>query len=73
MEQHSDLAARDAAPNSGVQQGHSREMPEQNSFPHYLFETKPLPVDHLSGWLALLETGYEGDALADTEALYDEP
>lgn len=38
----------------------------------YLYPTKSVPASTLSNWLGLLDTGYEADALADTEALYDE-
>jgi hypothetical protein len=40
--------------------------------PAYLYPTVPLPADSLDRWLNLSPTGYDGDALADTEALYDE-
>ena len=38
----------------------------------YIYPTVPLPPSSLDGWLDLVPEGYEGDALADTEALYDE-
>lgn len=38
----------------------------------WLYPTVPVPADSLDNWMKLLSTGYEGDALADTEALYDE-
>lgn len=40
--------------------------------PYYRYQTVLLPASTLDGWLKLLSEGYEGDALADTEALYDE-
>ncbi len=45
--------------------------PEQEK-PPYLYPTIGVPASSLDGWLNLLREGYEGDALADTEALYDE-
>ncbi len=38
----------------------------------YLYPTVPVPASSLRAWVNLLPEGYEGDALADTEALYDE-
>jgi aspartate/methionine/tyrosine aminotransferase len=38
----------------------------------YLYPTVPVPASSLRRWVNLLAEGYEGDALADTEALYDE-
>ena len=38
----------------------------------YAYPTVPVPASSLDGWLDLAPEGYEGDALADTEALYDE-
>ncbi|MBU1661414.1 MAG: hypothetical protein KKD28_08065 [Chloroflexi bacterium] len=40
--------------------------------PPYLYPTVAVPTSSLNGWLNLLPEGYEGDALADSEALYDE-
>lgn len=40
--------------------------------PPYKYPTVPVPASSLAGWLNLVPEGYEGDALADTEALYDE-
>jgi len=40
--------------------------------PPYRYPTISLPASSLDAWLNLTETGYPGDALADTEALYDE-
>lgn len=45
------------------------ETPEE---PRFRYPTVPLPASSLDWWLDLLPEGYEGDALADTEALYDE-
>lgn len=36
------------------------------------YPTAGTPASSLDAWLDLLSEGYEGDALADTEALYDE-
>lgn len=38
----------------------------------YIYPTVPVPASSLDGWLDLVPKGYEGDALADTETLYDE-
>jgi hypothetical protein len=38
----------------------------------YLYPTVPVPASSLTWWVNLLPEGYDGDALADTEALYDE-
>jgi len=40
--------------------------------PSYRYPTVESPASSLSAWLNLLPEGCEGDALADTEALYDE-
>ena len=40
--------------------------------PPYLYPTVENPASSLSAWLNLLPEGYEGDALADSEALYDD-
>ena len=45
---------------------------EQEDHPPYLYPTVAVPPSSLDGWLNLVPEGYEGDALADTEALYDE-
>lgn len=39
--------------------------------PPYLYPTVATPVTSLQALSQLLDEGYEGDALADTEALYD--
>jgi hypothetical protein len=36
------------------------------------YATAPAPTSSLDAWTVLLLEGYTGDALADTEALYDE-
>ena len=36
------------------------------------YPSVPVAANSLDNWMTLLPTGYEGDALADTEALYDE-
>ncbi len=38
----------------------------------WLYPTVPVPPESLMKWTDLLTAGYEGDALADTESLYDE-
>jgi hypothetical protein len=38
----------------------------------YLYPSVGVPAASLDGLIGLLSEGYEGDALADTEALYDE-
>jgi hypothetical protein len=40
--------------------------------PVYEYPTVALPAASLNNWLNLATDGYDGDALADTEALYDE-
>ncbi len=40
--------------------------------PPYLYPSVGVPATSLDGLIGLLSEGYEGDALADTEALYDE-
>jgi len=39
--------------------------------PHFRYPTVPLPASSLDAWVNLLPKGYEGDALADTEALFE--
>jgi hypothetical protein len=46
--------------------------PVKEERPPYKYPTVPVPALSLSSWLNLVPEGYEGDALADTEALYDE-
>jgi hypothetical protein len=43
---------------------------EQSTTP-YLYPSVAAPAASLLGWTNLLVEGYGGDALADTEALYD--
>lgn len=38
---------------------------------HFRYPTVPVPAPSLDAWMNLLPEGYEGDALTDTEALYD--
>jgi hypothetical protein len=38
----------------------------------HMYPSVPLPASTLSNWLDLVPEGYEGDALADSESLYDE-
>ncbi|MCA9971711.1 MAG: hypothetical protein KC425_15910 [Anaerolineales bacterium] len=38
----------------------------------WLYPTVPASPETLDKWVGLLGEGYEGDALADTESLYDE-
>jgi len=45
---------------------------EKGEQPPYRYPTIAVPASSLSRWLDLVPEGYEGDALADTEALYDE-
>jgi hypothetical protein len=40
--------------------------------PPYLYPTVAAPPSSLTAWLDLIPGGCGGDALADTEALYDE-
>lgn len=40
--------------------------------PPYRYPTVAAPPSTLDAWVNLVPEGYEGDALADTEALYDE-
>lgn len=47
-----------------------RYQPYSFSEPNY--PTVSLPASSLDAWTNLLSEGYEGDALLDTEALYDE-
>ena len=45
---------------------------EENERPPYIYPSVAVPPSSIDAWLDLLPEGYEGDALADTEALYDE-
>ncbi len=56
-----------------AQQGNrvvTSELPEGR--PAYLYPTVSLPPSSLNRWLDLVPSGYEGDALEDTESVYDE-
>jgi hypothetical protein len=46
--------------------------PDPAELPPFRYPTVPVPASSLDKWMDLLPQGYEGDALADTEALYDE-
>jgi hypothetical protein len=46
--------------------------PDVAELPRFRYPTVPVPASSLDKWVDLLPEGYEGDALADTEALYDE-
>jgi hypothetical protein len=46
--------------------------PDASGQPRFRYPTVPVPASSLDKWLDLLSQGYAGDALADTEALYDE-
>jgi len=37
----------------------------------YLYPTVSVPASTVDNWVGLLSEGYEGDALEDSEALYD--
>lgn len=57
-----------------VQSLHERVMSKSDdeNRPPYLYPSVGVPATSLDGLIGLLSEGYEGDALADTEALYDE-
>lgn len=46
--------------------------PELAERPRFRYPTVPVPASSLDKWMDLVPQGYDGDALADTEALYDE-
>ncbi len=46
--------------------------PDSAGLPRFRYPTVPVPACSLDKWMDLVPQGYEGDALADTEALYDE-
>ena len=48
------------------------EIAAKEEKPPYLYPTVENPASSLSAWLDLIPGGCGGDALADTEALYDE-
>lgn len=45
---------------------------EQKQETPYRYPTVAMPASSLRGWSQILEEGYEGDALADSEAIYDD-
>lgn len=49
-----------------------RSLSQSGSAAGPLYPTVAVPASSLKGWEHVLDEGYEGDALADTEALYDE-
>ena len=49
----------------GIVEGKGKKQP-------YLYPTVAVPASSLDNWLNLVPGGYEGDALKDSEALYDE-
>ena len=55
-----------------AQQGQVVKTVPQPTGAPYLYPTVPVPASSLAQWVNLLPEGYDGDALADTEALYDE-
>ncbi len=46
--------------------------PDLAQLPRFRYPTVSMPASSLDKWMDLVPQGYEGDALADTEALYDE-
>jgi hypothetical protein len=52
-----------------AQQGHP--IGANAEAPQYRYPNAPTPAATLQAWTELLDEGYEGDALADAEALYD--
>ncbi|MBN1877399.1 MAG: hypothetical protein JXA33_24465 [Anaerolineae bacterium] len=55
-----------------ARQQHPLVVVAEKEAPPYLYPTVVAPTSSLEAWGKLLDAGYEGDALADTEALYDE-
>ncbi len=50
-----------------------REYPsDEPKQPGFHYPTVTVPASSLDVWMNLLAEGYDGNALADTEALYDE-
>jgi hypothetical protein len=45
---------------------------DEDKSPYFYYPSVGVPAKSLDGLIGLLSEGYEGDALADTEALYDE-
>ncbi len=67
VEQFVRLLRQQAKKSRAVQPAAGRE-----ERPPYLYPTVALPASSLNNWLDLVPEGYEGDALTDTESLYDE-
>ena len=65
LEQFARFLHEQAYLNRAVQPDHEVKMPP------YLYPTVVRPASSLDNWLNLVPEGYEGDALVDTEALYD--
>jgi hypothetical protein len=58
-----------------LEQGRAVSVSEEKvvvEHPPYRYPTLSVPPSSLDAWMNLIPEGYEGDALADTEALYDE-
>lgn len=55
-----------------ARQGRKTTRRQQKKQQPYLHPTIAMPASSLSKWIGLLPIGYEGDALEDAEALYDE-
>lgn len=55
-----------------VREGQPVVISVNDEKPPYLYPTVENPASSLSAWLDLIPDGCGGDALADTEALYDE-
>jgi len=55
-----------------ARQGRVIQPAQEEKSPPYLYPTVVMPASTLDDWLNLVPEGYEGDALTDTEALYDE-
>jgi len=47
-------------------------LQKPTELPPYIYPTVCLPASTLDAWLNLVPAGYIGDALTDTEAIYDE-
>lgn len=46
-------------------------IPEDQGRVPYLYPTVAVPAESLTGLIGLISEGYDGDALEDTEALYN--
>ena len=55
-----------------AQEGQPLVIAARDEAPPYRYPTVENPASSLNGWLDLIPDGCGGDALADTEALYDE-